>query len=105
MKAYARYFGKKFVWLIITFIAALVLNFILPRMMPGDPVAIITQRVTQGMQSQSGNKHSIEYSVIAKLPGKTITLAEHLNSASSKKLVVEYFSNEIMKSGPVFEIE
>ena len=54
MKAYARYFGGKLVWLLITFVAAFVLNFTLPRLMPGDPVAIITQRVTQGMQSQSG---------------------------------------------------
>jgi peptide/nickel transport system permease protein len=34
--------------------AAFMLNFFLPRMMPGDPVAVITQRATQGMQSQSG---------------------------------------------------
>ncbi len=54
MKAYSRYFGTKLVWLIITFMAAFMLNFFLPRMMPGDPVAVITQRATQGMQSQSG---------------------------------------------------
>lgn len=54
MRAYARYFSTKMVWLIITFMAAFLLNFFLPRMMPGDPVAIITQRATQGMQSQSG---------------------------------------------------
>jgi peptide/nickel transport system permease protein len=39
------------VWLVITFIAAFLLNFILPRLMPGDPVAVITQRATQGMTS------------------------------------------------------
>ena len=54
MKGYGRYFGGKMVWLLITFVFALLLNFILPRLMPGDPVAVITQRVTQGMQSQSG---------------------------------------------------
>jgi peptide/nickel transport system permease protein len=31
-----------------------VLNFILPRLMPGDPVAVITQRVTVGMTSAEG---------------------------------------------------
>jgi peptide/nickel transport system permease protein len=41
-------------WFGITFIAAFLLNFILPRMMPGDPVAVITQKVTQGMSSASG---------------------------------------------------
>ncbi len=54
MKGYVRYFGGKFLWLIITFFVAFLLNFILPRMMPGDPVAVITQRVTAGMQSQAG---------------------------------------------------
>lgn len=54
MKGYARYYSKKLFWFIITFIAAFLLNFLLPRLMPGDPVAVITQRVTQGMQSQSG---------------------------------------------------
>lgn len=54
MRAYTRYFGTKLVWLIVTFMVAFMLNFILPRLMPGDPVAIITQRATQGMQSQSG---------------------------------------------------
>jgi peptide/nickel transport system permease protein len=42
------------VWILITFIAAFLLNFILPRLMPGDPVAVITARVAQGMSSQAG---------------------------------------------------
>ena len=54
MKGYFKYFGGKMVWLLITFVFAFLLNFILPRLMPGDPVAVITQRVTQGMQSQAG---------------------------------------------------
>jgi len=54
LKGYFRYFGGKMVWLLTTFVFAFLLNFILPRLMPGDPVAVITQRVTQGMQSQSG---------------------------------------------------
>ncbi len=54
MKGYIKYFGNKLIWFFITFIAAFLLNFILPRLMPGDPVAVITQRATQGMQSQAG---------------------------------------------------
>lgn len=50
----------------------------------------------EGMSSNSGGKHTIEYSVIAKtrLDGKNIPLAEHLNSASKQKMVVEYFEKE-----------
>jgi peptide/nickel transport system permease protein len=54
LKGYVKYFGNKLIWFLITLVAAFVLNFVLPRLMPGDPVAIITQRVVQGMTSQSG---------------------------------------------------
>jgi peptide/nickel transport system permease protein len=42
------------VWFLITLVCAFVLNFILPRLMPGDPVAVITARAVQGMQSRAG---------------------------------------------------
>jgi peptide/nickel transport system permease protein len=54
LKGYRKYFGKKLAWFFITFVCAFLLNFILPRLMPGDPVAVITQRVTTGMTSQTG---------------------------------------------------
>lgn len=54
MKGYYKYFGKKLVWFLITLVCAFILNFILPRLMPGDPVALITSRVVQGMASQTG---------------------------------------------------
>lgn len=54
MKGYRKYFSNKLIWFLVTFVAAFLLNFILPRLMPGDPVAVITQRVVQGMTSQTG---------------------------------------------------
>jgi peptide/nickel transport system permease protein len=54
VKGYLRYFGNKLAWFLITLVFAFILNFILPRLMPGDPVAVITQRLTQGMTSQAG---------------------------------------------------
>lgn len=54
MKGYRKYFSRKLIWFVATFICAFLLNFILPRLMPGDPVAVITQRVAQGMTSQTG---------------------------------------------------
>lgn len=48
MKGYRKYFGKKIIWFIITFIAAVILNFILPRLMPSDPVAAITGKLMSG---------------------------------------------------------
>ncbi|MBQ8094503.1 MAG: ABC transporter permease [Clostridia bacterium] len=44
-----KYFKKKIFWFIITFIAALILNFLLPRLMPGDPVnAIVGKSISPG---------------------------------------------------------
>ncbi len=54
MKGYRKYFLNKLVWFFITLVCAFVLNFVLPRLMPGDPVAVITGKVVQGMQSQTG---------------------------------------------------
>lgn len=56
MKGYRKYFGKKIVWFIITFIIAILLNFILPRLMPGDPVAVITAKTAQGISDASAVK-------------------------------------------------
>ncbi|MBI1295070.1 ABC transporter permease subunit [bacterium] len=54
MKGYAGYFVNKFGWFLVTLLAAFILNFILPRLMPGDPVAAIVSRLAQGMSNTSG---------------------------------------------------
>jgi len=46
---YTKYYFKRTVWFLITLVAAAVLNFILPRLMPGDPLAAIMQRVAVGV--------------------------------------------------------
>lgn len=60
MKGYRKYFGKKIIWFIITFIAAVILNFILPRLMPSDPVAAITGRLTSGLSDASAAQQVYE---------------------------------------------
>ncbi|HWT74862.1 MAG TPA: ABC transporter permease [Mobilitalea sp.] len=60
MKGYRKYFGKKIAWFLITFIIAVVLNFILPRLMPGDPVASITGKTAQGISDTSAVKQIYE---------------------------------------------
>ncbi len=51
MKGYRKYFGKKVIWMLITLVCAILLNFILPRLMPGDPVAVITAKAAVGMNN------------------------------------------------------
>jgi len=54
LEGYFRYFGRKLGWFALTLVAAFMLNFILPRMMPGDPVAAIVARLAQGMTNATG---------------------------------------------------
>jgi peptide/nickel transport system permease protein len=54
LKEYRSYFLKKIGWFIVTIIAAFILNFTLPRLMPGDPVAGIVSRMAQGMSNATG---------------------------------------------------
>ena len=41
LQGYKKYYGSKLAWYAVTFIIALALNFFLPRMMPGDPIAAL----------------------------------------------------------------
>ncbi len=50
MKGYRKYFGKKIVWFILTLFIAFILNFVLPRLMPADPIANIMSRTARGIQ-------------------------------------------------------
>ncbi|MBN2628008.1 MAG: ABC transporter permease [Spirochaetales bacterium] len=61
MSGYRKYFGKKILWFTITFVVAVLLNFILPRLMPGDPVAVITAKSAQGMSEASAVKEVYEH--------------------------------------------
>jgi peptide/nickel transport system permease protein len=54
LKAYAKYFANKLLWFLVTLVAAFVLNFYLPRLMPGDPVSAIVARMAQGMSNTAG---------------------------------------------------
>lgn len=60
MKGYRKYFGKKIAWFLITLIIAILLNFILPRLMPMDPVAVITARSAGSTTDASAVKQIYE---------------------------------------------
>jgi peptide/nickel transport system permease protein len=54
LKGYRQYFLKKLGWFLVTFVFAFILNFILPRLMPGDPVSAIVSHLAQGMTNTTG---------------------------------------------------
>ncbi|QDP95567.1 ABC transporter permease [Microlunatus elymi] len=45
---FARYLGKKTLWYLLAFFIALLLNFFLPRIIPGSPVDAIVTKMAQG---------------------------------------------------------
>lgn len=53
MKGYRKYFTKKILWFVLTFVVAVFLNFFLPRLMPADPVSAITGKMASGMSDAS----------------------------------------------------
>lgn len=53
MKGYKKYYTKKVIWYVITLIVAVILNFLLPRLMPGDPVSAIAARTAAGITDQT----------------------------------------------------
>ena len=57
-----KYFKKKFFWFVVTFIAAVVLNFILPRLMPGDPVnSIVGKNISPGATPEQVQEQIVYY--------------------------------------------
>jgi peptide/nickel transport system permease protein len=54
LKGYRKYFLNKLGWFLVTFVCGFILNFTLPRLMPGDPVAAIVARLAQGMSDATG---------------------------------------------------
>ena len=54
MKGYRKYFGKKLLWFVITLVVAVILNFVLPRLMPADPVSAITGKKVRADVAMTG---------------------------------------------------
>ena len=46
--AFARYLGRRAIWYVVVLFVALVLNFYLPRLVPGNPVDAIVANLTRG---------------------------------------------------------
>lgn len=49
MKGYKKYYTQKIIWYLITLVFAVALNFVLPRLIPGDPVSAIAGQAAEGM--------------------------------------------------------
>jgi len=65
MRGYKKYYGKKILWYIATLFVALALNFFLPRLMPGDPIAaMVSQAIGDGAVLGAADIMAIEMQFI-----------------------------------------
>ena len=53
MRGLYKYFVKKSAWYLVTLFIAVFLNFLLPRLIPGNPVAVMVARVAVGVTDQA----------------------------------------------------
>lgn len=53
MKGLQKYFLKKSTWYFLTLFVAVFLNFLLPRLIPGNPVSVIISRAVTGIMDQA----------------------------------------------------
>jgi peptide/nickel transport system permease protein len=60
LNAYTKYFVKKIFWYFLTLVIAVGLNFMLPRLIQGNPVSMIASQVTQGMTDSDSIKKVYE---------------------------------------------
>lgn len=60
LSVYGKYIVKKFFWYFLTLVIAVTLNFLLPRMIEGNPVSMIVSEMTQGMTDSDTIKRVYE---------------------------------------------
>lgn len=60
MKGFAKYYGKKILWYLVTLVFAVLLNFLLPRLMPGDPVQQLISNAASGVTDQNAYQKVVE---------------------------------------------
>jgi len=53
LKGLQKYFLKKSAWYLVTLLVAVFLNFLLPRLIPGNPISGIVSRMTLGVRDQA----------------------------------------------------
>ena len=53
LKGLQKYFLKKTAWYLVTLFVAVTLNFFLPRLIPGNPVAVIASQAASGVMDQA----------------------------------------------------
>jgi peptide/nickel transport system permease protein len=60
VKGYQKYICRKALWYVVTLLVAVLLNFLLPRLMPGNPVSTMIALATEGLTDAQAAKRVYE---------------------------------------------
>ena len=60
MKGFAKYYGKRLIWYLVTLVIAVFLNFMLPRLMPGDPISQLVSSAAAGVTDMNAYQKIVD---------------------------------------------
>ena len=80
MKGLAKYYGNRIIWYVVTLIIAVFLNFLLPRLMPGNPVDMLVNQASSGVtdpgvRQQMVEQYTKDFGLDKSLPQQFFTFA------------------------------
>lgn len=111
MKGFARYYGKKLIWYFVTLIIAVILNFLLPRLMPGNPVDMLvnealTGAVDPGVREQMVQQYTKDFGLDKSLPEQFIVYVGNLFQGNMGMSISQYprTVNDIIGSSIVWTL-
>lgn len=105
MKGMAKYYGQKIIWYVITLIVAVILNFLLPRLMPGNPVDMLVNtalagNTDPGVRDQVVVQYTKEFGLDKSLPEQFLVYVGNLFHGNLGMSISQYprSVNEIIGS-------
>lgn len=101
----AKYYGQKIIWYVITLIVAVILNFLLPRLMPGNPVDMLVNtalagNTDPGVRDQVVVQYTKEFGLDKSLPEQFLVYVGNLFHGNLGMSISQYprSVNEIIGS-------
>ena len=106
-----KYYGQKVIWYVATLIVAVFLNFLLPRLMPGNPVdMLVNQALTgstdPGVREQVVQQYTEQFGLDKSLPEQFLTYVGNLLQGDLGMSISQYprTVNEIIGSAIIWTL-
>ena len=111
MKGMMKYYGQKVIWYVATLIVAVFLNFLLPRLMPGNPVDMLVNQALKGstdpgVREQVVQQYTEQFGLDKSLPEQFLTYVGNLLQGDLGMSISQYprTVNEIIGSAIIWTL-